>query len=52
MNASSLSLQGKIAVVVGGTAGIGRAISLGLADAGAAVIASARNKDKVAPEGD
>src|SRR6202140_4128683 len=44
---TSLSLQGKIAVVIGGTAGIGRAISLGLADAGAAVIASARNKDKV-----
>jgi NAD(P)-dependent dehydrogenase (short-subunit alcohol dehydrogenase family) len=47
MNASSLSLQNKIAVVVGGTAGIGRAISFGLANAGAAVIASARNKDKV-----
>jgi NAD(P)-dependent dehydrogenase (short-subunit alcohol dehydrogenase family) len=47
MNAPSLSLQGKIAVVIGGTAGIGRAISLGFADAGAAVIASARNKDKV-----
>jgi NAD(P)-dependent dehydrogenase (short-subunit alcohol dehydrogenase family) len=47
MNAASLSLQGKIAVVVGGTSGIGRAISLGLADAAAAVIASARNKDKV-----
>jgi NAD(P)-dependent dehydrogenase (short-subunit alcohol dehydrogenase family) len=47
MNAASLSLQGKIAVVVGGTSGIGRAISLGLADAGAAVIASGRNKDKV-----
>jgi NAD(P)-dependent dehydrogenase (short-subunit alcohol dehydrogenase family) len=47
MNAASLSLQGKIAVVVGGTSGIGRAISLGLADAGAAVIASARNKDRV-----
>ena len=47
MNETSLSLQGKIAVVVGGTAGIGRAISLGLSDAGAAVIASARNKDKV-----
>jgi NAD(P)-dependent dehydrogenase (short-subunit alcohol dehydrogenase family) len=47
MNAASISLQNKIAVIVGGTAGIGRAISLGLADAGAAVIASARNKDKV-----
>src|SRR6202040_1685568 len=47
MNAASLSLRGKIAVVVGGTSGLGRAISLGLCDAGAAVIASARNKDKV-----
>jgi NAD(P)-dependent dehydrogenase (short-subunit alcohol dehydrogenase family) len=47
MNAASLSLKGKIAVIVGGTAGIGRAISLGLAEAGAAVIASARNTDKV-----
>jgi NAD(P)-dependent dehydrogenase (short-subunit alcohol dehydrogenase family) len=47
MNAASLSLTGKIAVVIGGTSGIGRAISLGLADAGAAVIASGRNKDKV-----
>src|ERR1700733_7247938 len=47
MNATSLNLQGKIAVIVGGTSGIGRAISLGFADAGAAVIACARNKDKV-----
>jgi NAD(P)-dependent dehydrogenase (short-subunit alcohol dehydrogenase family) len=47
MNSTSLRLQGKIAVVVGGTSGIGRAISLGLADADAAVVASARNKDKV-----
>jgi NAD(P)-dependent dehydrogenase (short-subunit alcohol dehydrogenase family) len=47
MNPASLSLTGKIAVVVGGTSGIGHAISLGLADAGASVIASGRNKDKV-----
>jgi NAD(P)-dependent dehydrogenase (short-subunit alcohol dehydrogenase family) len=47
MNSASLSLQGKIAVVVGGTSGIGRAIALGLADAGAAVVASARNIPKV-----
>jgi NAD(P)-dependent dehydrogenase (short-subunit alcohol dehydrogenase family) len=47
MNPASLSLIGKIAVVIGGTSGIGRAISLSLADAGAAVIASGRNKDKV-----
>ena len=47
MSTPSPSLQGKIAVVVGGTSGIGRAISLGLGDAGAAVIASGRNKNKV-----
>src|SRR6202140_3394550 len=47
MNAPSLSLQGRTAVIVGGTAGIGRAISLGFADAGAAVIASGRQKEKV-----
>jgi NAD(P)-dependent dehydrogenase (short-subunit alcohol dehydrogenase family) len=42
-----LSLEGKTAVVVGGTSGIGRALSLGLADAGADVIASARRKEQV-----
>jgi NAD(P)-dependent dehydrogenase (short-subunit alcohol dehydrogenase family) len=41
------SLQGKCAVVVGGTSGIGRAISIGLASAGANVIASSRSKDAV-----
>ena len=41
------SLHGKTAVVVGGTSGIGRAISLGLADAGADVVASARREQQV-----
>src|SRR4051812_24710283 len=41
------SLAGRTAVVVGGTSGIGRAISLGLADAGADVIASARRAAEV-----
>jgi NAD(P)-dependent dehydrogenase (short-subunit alcohol dehydrogenase family) len=36
------SLAGRLAVVVGGTSGIGRAIALGLADAGADVVATAR----------
>ena len=36
------SLEGKAAVVIGGTSGIGRVLSLGLADAGADVVASAR----------
>jgi NAD(P)-dependent dehydrogenase (short-subunit alcohol dehydrogenase family) len=38
-----LSLDGKTAVVVGGTLGLGRAIALGLAEAGADVVASSRS---------
>lgn len=41
------SLEGKVAVVVGGTSGIGYALSLGFADAGADVVASARRQEKV-----
>lgn len=40
-------LNGKSAVVIGGTQGIGRAIGLGLAHAGADVIASSRSKQAV-----
>ncbi len=47
MSQSPLSLEGKVAVVVGGTSGIGRAISLGLAEAGAEVVASARRIEQV-----
>jgi NAD(P)-dependent dehydrogenase (short-subunit alcohol dehydrogenase family) len=47
MTTHILSLEGKIAVVTGGTSGIGRALSLGLADAGADVIASARRPQQV-----
>jgi NAD(P)-dependent dehydrogenase (short-subunit alcohol dehydrogenase family) len=42
-----LSLEGQVAVVIGGTSGIGRALSLGLADAGADVIPSARGRQHV-----
>src|SRR6516165_5921644 len=37
-NFKALDLTGKVAVVIGGTSGIGRAIALGLADAGADVV--------------
>ena len=44
---SSQPLRNKIAVVIGGTSGIGLAISLGLARAGADVVASGRRVDVV-----
>jgi len=47
MKAELFSLDGKVAVVVGGTSGIGRAISLGLADVGADVIATSRREKQV-----
>ncbi len=40
-------LTGRVAVVVGGTSGIGREIALGLADAGADVVATGRRRDMV-----
>ena len=47
MSASIFDLQGRVAVVVGGTTGIGRSLSLGLAEAGADVVASARRPEQV-----
>jgi NAD(P)-dependent dehydrogenase (short-subunit alcohol dehydrogenase family) len=43
----SLSLEGRVAVVLGGSTGIGRALTLGLAEAGADVVASARRIEPV-----
>ena len=40
-------LSGRVAVVVGGTSGIGRALAVGLADAGADVVATGRRADLV-----
>jgi NAD(P)-dependent dehydrogenase (short-subunit alcohol dehydrogenase family) len=42
-----LSLENRVAVVIGGTTGIGKALSLGLAEAGADVVASARHLEQV-----
>ena len=47
MEPSLFSLKGKTAVVIGGTTGIGHAIALGLADAGADVVASSRRTEQV-----
>jgi NAD(P)-dependent dehydrogenase (short-subunit alcohol dehydrogenase family) len=42
-----LDLAGKVAVVVGGSSGIGKVLALGLAKGGADVVSSARRKDLV-----
>src|SRR5438045_5201280 len=47
MGYTALQLDGKVAVVVGGTSGIGRAIAHGLAEAGADVVATSRRADQV-----
>jgi len=44
---SSFDLSGSCAVVIGGTSGLGREIALGLASAGADVVASSRRVDQV-----
>lgn len=47
MSFPSLDLTDRVAVVIGATSGIGKAIALGLADAGAAVVPTGRRKNLV-----
>jgi NAD(P)-dependent dehydrogenase (short-subunit alcohol dehydrogenase family) len=47
MSYSALELNGKVAVVIGGTSGIGRAIAHGLAEAGADVSPTSRRMEEV-----
>ena len=44
MAVSLFDLTGRTAVVVGGSTGIGRALALGLAEAGADVVTTARRE--------
>jgi NAD(P)-dependent dehydrogenase (short-subunit alcohol dehydrogenase family) len=52
MSYARLSLQGRLAVVLGGTSGLGRALALGLAAAGADVVASSRREIEVGKTAD
>lgn len=47
MSKNLFDLSGRVAVVAGGTTGLGYAIALGLANAGADVVASSRRLDQV-----
>jgi NAD(P)-dependent dehydrogenase (short-subunit alcohol dehydrogenase family) len=48
VNSAAFNLSGRVAVVIGGTSGIGRVLALGLAHAGADVVATSRRSEEVA----
>jgi NAD(P)-dependent dehydrogenase (short-subunit alcohol dehydrogenase family) len=52
MTRNFTDLSGKVALVVGGTSGLGAAIAVGLAEAGAAVIATGRRGEAIVPIAD
>lgn len=52
MTYPGLDLQGRTAVVIGGTSGIGKAIALGLAQAGADVVPTSRRESEVSAAAD
>jgi NAD(P)-dependent dehydrogenase (short-subunit alcohol dehydrogenase family) len=47
MSFAALELSNRVAVVIGGTSGIGRAIAIGLAEAGADVVPTSRREEQV-----
>ena len=47
MASNLFSLEGKVAVVTGASRGFGRAIALGLADAGADIVLAARTESSL-----
>ena len=46
MGSGRFDLSGKCAVVIGGTSGLGKAIALGIAEAGADVVAASRRQEE------
>ena len=46
MSSNMFSLRGKVALVTGGNSGLGKAMALGMRDAGASVAVTGRDKDK------